>query len=79
MEVGVLQVDRRCPIAGTKKGRRIPNGVHPEVGSVEKRLVEPLQVDEPPTAVLIWDNKNTQHQAARRLGDAANGMLGEKR
>ena len=33
VEVGVLKI-------GAKKGRRIPDRVHPEAGGVENRLVE---------------------------------------
>ena len=40
VEVGVLEINRHCPIARAKKCRRIPDHVHPEVGSIV--LVEPL-------------------------------------
>ena len=54
VEVRILEIDQRSPIVGTKKGRRILDRIHPEVGSVKKRPVEPLQVDNgPPAAVFL--------------------------
>ena len=34
VEISILEIDRRCPIARAKKGCRIP-----EAGIIEKRLV----------------------------------------
>ena len=79
VEVHILEVDGRCPITEAKKGRHIPDHIHPERG-VEKRLVEPLQVDDgPPAAVFFGDDEHPRNQAERRPGDSPNGMLCQER
>ena len=78
VEVHILEVDRRCPIAEAKEGRRILDRIHPEAGSVEKSLVEPL-VDEPPAAIFLGNDEHPGDQANRRPGDAAKAMLCQER
>ena len=79
VEVGVLQIDGRRPVAGEKHVGNVFHRIHPEVRAIDEAFVETLQIDDGTPSDGLRHEKKFRDVTRRRERRLFHGALRQER